>query len=100
MAFAARPFVILPDPPRLRQFLAPVGAGIAGVEQQANLPAPRRLLDLLAAADQRARARFEPEPVERRALKLRLDPRAEVVGDGELPFVQRPRQPALELALR
>src|SRR3546814_16495248 len=70
-----------------------------GVEQQANLPLARRLLDLFIARNQRARPRFQPEPVERRALQLRLDPRAKIGGDRQNGNVPCPREPALELAL-
>src|SRR3546814_1203335 len=66
-----------------------------GVEQQANLPLARRLLALFIARNQRARPRFQPEPVERRALQLRLDPRAKIGGDRTNGTVQCPREPAL-----
>src|SRR3546814_18023655 len=75
-------------------------ARIARVEKQANLSAPRRFLDPLAAREQRPGARLEPEPAQRRAFELRVDPRAEIVGNDESALVQRAREPALELALR
>src|SRR3546814_16644532 len=81
---AARPFIVLADAPRLRELLAPVLARVARVEEQADLALARRGFDLFIAAEQGARSRFEPEPVERRALKLRLDPRAKIVGHGEI----------------
>src|SRR3546814_8729729 len=55
--------------------------------------------DVCSSDLQGARSRFEPEPVERRALKLRLDPRAKIVGNGEIAVFQRPREPAFQLAL-
>src|SRR3546814_19161165 len=70
-----------------------------GVEQQANLPLARRLLDLFIARNQRARPRFQPEPVERRALQLRLAPRAKIGGDRQIGTEPCPREPALALAL-
>src|SRR3546814_14655980 len=82
------------------QLLAPILARIMGVEQQANLPLARRLLDLFIARNQRARPRFQPEPVERRALQLRLDPPAKISGDLKIGTVQCPREPALGLSLR
>src|SRR3546814_15025494 len=66
---------------------------VARVEEQADLALARRGFDLFIAAEQGARSRFEPEPVERRALKLRLDPRAKIVGNGEIAVFQRPREP-------
>ena len=39
---------VLADAPRLRQFLATILARIAGVEQQPDLSAPRRLFDTSA----------------------------------------------------
>src|SRR3546814_10835849 len=52
------------------QLLAPILARIMGVEQQANLPLARRLLDLFIARNQRARPRFQPERSEEHTSEL------------------------------
>ncbi|MDB5699766.1 MAG: hypothetical protein JWN69_2570 [Alphaproteobacteria bacterium] len=77
-----------------------VGARIGGVEQQMNVAAARRRLDLLAARDQCPGARLEAQPVEQGLAQRRLDSGAEILGNGKLAGLERPRQSSLEAPLR
>ena len=87
------------DAPRLVEAAVAVLAGVGGVNQQMDLARARRLLDALAAGQQRAAARFEPEAVERGLLQRGLDPLAEIIGNGEVGGLEGAGERALELAL-
>jgi hypothetical protein len=72
------------DAQRLIELAAAVGAGIGGVNQQVNVAAPERRLDLLAAGEQGPGTRFEAKPIEYSLPQRRLDPLTQI-GQEEIP---------------
>jgi hypothetical protein len=85
---------------RLIELARTIGARVGGVEQKMNIAAPGRSLDLLAAGDQGAGARLEPEPVEQGLAQRGLDAGAEIVGYDELAGLERAGQRALQAPFR
>src|SRR6185295_4134572 len=95
---AAASFLVAADPPGLVELAPALFAGVGGVEQQRDRAAAGGGLDLLGAEDEIAGARLEPEPVERGLPERRLDPRAEILGHGDLAALDRAIEGASELA--
>ena len=79
------------DAPGLVQLGRAVRAGIGGMEQQVDLAAAGGDLDLLAAGQQRSRARLEAEPIERGLAQRGLDPVSQIGRNGELAGLERAR---------
>src|SRR5690606_9793741 len=95
---AAASFLVAADPPGLVQLAPALLAGVGGVDQQRDVAAPRRALDLLGAEHEMAGARLQPEPVERSLGERRLDPCAEIGRNRDAAGPERTRACRLEPA--